>query len=103
MRHWLWQSARWVALPRRMPNGDAITGAHSFLRSSQEPAIRGGLVYGGSDKDAAYPIDNPTSPEDLAATIYHALGIDPELRLRDTQGRPVSIVDGGKPVTALFG
>ncbi len=65
--------------------------------------IRGGITHGRSDKDAAYPIENPTSPEDLAATIYHALGIDPELRLPDKQGRPVNILDGGTPLLPLFG
>lgn len=65
--------------------------------------IRGGIVHGKSDKDAAYPVENPTSPEDLAATIYHALGIDPELRLPDAQGRPTLMIEGGKPLTGLFG
>ena len=65
--------------------------------------IRGGTVYGGSDKDAAYPIDRPTSPEDLAATIYHTLGIDHHLQLPDATGRPVSINDGGRPLAELFG
>lgn len=65
--------------------------------------IRRGAVYGASDKDAAYPIERPTTPEDLAATIYHALGINPELRLHDPLGREVSIVDGGRPVPDLFG
>jgi hypothetical protein len=65
--------------------------------------IRGGAVYGGSDKDAAYPIDHPTKPEDLAATIYHALGIDHHLQLPDATGRPVTIVDGGRPLVELFG
>ncbi len=65
--------------------------------------INGGTILGSSDKDAAYPIDRPTTPEDLAATIYHALGINSEMRLRDPQGREVSLVDGGKPVLDLFG
>jgi uncharacterized protein (DUF1501 family) len=65
--------------------------------------IRGGVVYGRSDKDAALPVEHPTSPEDLAATIFHALGIDPELRVRDVQGRPVPLVDGGRPLVNLFG
>ena len=65
--------------------------------------IRQGVVYGGSDKDAAHPIDRPTRPESLAATIYHALGIDPAMRITDPQGRPVQIVDGGSPVLDLFG
>lgn len=65
--------------------------------------IRRGVVYGESDRDAGYAVTPPTSPEDLAATIYHALGIDPGLRLPDTAGRPVHIVDGGTPLLELFG
>lgn len=65
--------------------------------------IRGGVLYGESDKHAAYPKDKPTSPEDLAATIFYALGIDPEVRLPDRQGRPVQIIEGGRPLTELFG
>jgi hypothetical protein len=65
--------------------------------------IRGGSVYGSSDRDAAHPIDNPVTPEDLAATIYHALGIDPGLRLPDQQGRPTPIVETGRPVLGVFG
>jgi hypothetical protein len=65
--------------------------------------IRGGTLYGDTDKDAAYAVTQPTSPEDLAATIYHALGIDPELRLPDSQGRPTPVVDGGRPVLGVFG
>jgi hypothetical protein len=65
--------------------------------------VRGGTLYGGSDKDAALPIDNPVSPEDLAATIYDALGIDPELRVPDQQGRPVALVENGRPVRAILG
>lgn len=64
--------------------------------------IRGGTLYGASDKDGAHPIDHPTPPEDLAATIYDAMGIDPELRLPDPQGRPVPICEG-TPLRELFG
>jgi hypothetical protein len=65
--------------------------------------IRGGIAYGSSDKDAAYPKDHPVSPEDLAATIFWALGIDPEIRLPDIQGRPVQILEDGRPLVELFG
>jgi uncharacterized protein (DUF1501 family) len=65
--------------------------------------IRGGVVYGRSDKNAAYPVDRPISPEDLAATIFTALGIDPELRVADAQSRPVPLVDGAEPLVELFG
>ncbi len=65
--------------------------------------IRGGITYGTSDKDAAYPTENPVSPEDLAATIYDSLGISHEIQLPDAQGRPVTILEGGKPQRQLFG
>lgn len=63
---------------------------------------RGGL-YGESDKNAEYALTRPTSPEDLAATIYDSLGIDPDLRLPDAQGRPVPINEGGAVLRELFG
>lgn len=64
--------------------------------------IPGGRVYGKSDKDAAYPVEKPTSPEDLAATVYYALGIDPELRLLNAENRPTHVVEGGSPVVGLW-
>lgn len=64
--------------------------------------VVGGRVHGQSDKDAAYAIDQPVSPEDLAATVYHALGIDHELRVPDAQNRPTAIVDEGEPFKALW-
>jgi hypothetical protein len=65
--------------------------------------IRGGATYGRSDKDARWPMDHPVSPEELAATIFDALGIDPHAMLRDPQNRPVPIVNGGRPLRELFG
>lgn len=65
--------------------------------------IRGGIVYGESDKDGAYPATTPIRPEDLAATIYRALGIDPHVRLPDAQGRPVPILEEATPLDELFG
>ena len=56
--------------------------------------IRGGIVHGSSDRFAAYPANNPTAPEDLAATIYHCLGVDPDLQLPDNLGRPLTICEG---------
>jgi hypothetical protein len=64
--------------------------------------IRGGAVYGSSDKNGAYPATAPSRPDDLAATIYHALGLDPETEVADVQGRPLPIA-AGRPITAIFG
>jgi uncharacterized protein (DUF1501 family) len=64
--------------------------------------VRGGTCYGRSDAEAAYPVDHPTRPEDLAATLYWALGLDPAMTVPDEQGRPVRLVDGGEPIAALW-
>ena len=64
--------------------------------------IRGGQVYGASDKTAAYPTDRPVRPEDLIATVYSALGIPPEAMLYDQQNRPHRACEG-EPLWELFG
>ncbi|HMF20151.1 MAG TPA: DUF1501 domain-containing protein [Gemmataceae bacterium] len=63
--------------------------------------IRGGQVYGASDPIAAYPRDNPVSPEDLLATIYHSLGVPAAAEIHDRENRPQRMCDG-RPVLALF-
>jgi hypothetical protein len=63
--------------------------------------IKGGFVHGKSDRTAAYPDENPVTPEELAATIYHALGIAPQTELIDPQGRPIALCNG-EPVLPLF-
>ncbi len=55
---------------------------------------RGGLVYGKSDKHAAYPAADPVAPADLIATVYHALGIGEHQTLPDLNGRPVFVRPG---------
>ncbi|MBD3673833.1 MAG: DUF1501 domain-containing protein [Planctomycetaceae bacterium] len=60
-----------------------------------------GTVFGASDNSAAYPADQPRGQEDIAATIYHLLGIDPGTILYDAENRPHHLVIG-KPVHELF-
>jgi uncharacterized protein (DUF1501 family) len=62
--------------------------------------VRGGQVYGASDRHAAYPAADPVAPVDLIATVYQLLGVDPELTLHDAQGRPL-IICPGTPIDAL--
>jgi hypothetical protein len=62
--------------------------------------IRGGMVYGASDKIAAYVKDKPVRPQDLGATIYHLLGVPLEYRLgKDGVSKPVST---GQPIRDLL-
>jgi hypothetical protein len=63
--------------------------------------IRGGQVYGASDATAAFVRDQPVSPADFLATIYHAFGLGPDEELRDREGRPHRLCDG-RPISSLF-
>jgi hypothetical protein len=63
--------------------------------------IRGGRIVGSSDALGAEPKDRPVTPAEVAATIYHALGIDPHMMLPGPDGRPCRLVDAN-PVTELF-
>lgn len=64
--------------------------------------IRGGQVYGKTDKIAAYPSENPVTPKDWLATIYYAMGLSPDDEIYDRESRPHRLVDG-KPLLKLFG
>ena len=57
--------------------------------------IRGGAVWGASDRIGAYPASNPVGPEALIATIYAAMGIDPDSVVYDQGGRPHPIAQRG--------
>jgi hypothetical protein len=56
--------------------------------------VKGGYVHGASDEIAAFPARDPVSPWDLAATIYHLMGVDPHSEIRDRQDRPIAICQG---------
>lgn len=56
--------------------------------------FKGGHVYGKSDRHAAYPAENPVSPQDFATTILHAMGIPTDLTLLDRENRPHHICTG---------
>jgi hypothetical protein len=65
--------------------------------------IKGGRVVGATDEIGAYPVERPTSPAEVAATVYQGLGIDLEKDLPGPQGRPIRLVDHGvEPVGELF-
>lgn len=61
-----------------------------------------GQVIGATDKEAAYVTTRGYGPADIAATIYHAIGIDPETRVREITGRPVSVLDHGNPIDGVL-
>ena len=64
--------------------------------------VKGGLVYGSSDATATEPEFDPVSPEDLATTMYHLLGIVADKELMAPGDRPIEICDGGKLIDGIL-
>jgi hypothetical protein len=56
--------------------------------------VRGGQVYGSSDRIGAYPSADPVDPVDVHATLYHCMGLDPEQVVYDRLGRPFPLSTG---------
>jgi uncharacterized protein (DUF1501 family) len=89
--------------PRISKGGSAIGRDHwpnAYSAMLAGGGVRGGTIYGASDRTAAYVKDRPVSPEDFGATVLHALDIPPETRLSpDGFTLPAST---GRPVVELF-
>jgi hypothetical protein len=65
--------------------------------------IKGGQVVGSSDDIGGAPKERPTSPAEVAATVFHGLGIPLDIELKGAQGRPIPLVDRGtEPIKELF-
>jgi hypothetical protein len=64
--------------------------------------IQPGQVIGESDNRAGYPKSRPVSPQDLMATVFQVLGIDPAVQFMHPSGRPISMIEDGKVIEELF-
>lgn len=64
--------------------------------------VRGGQVLGQSDEKATMPANEGFSPDDVAASFYHALGIDHTKEYATNTGRPITIVRDGHVINKLF-
>ena len=63
--------------------------------------LKRGFVYGASDSAAAYPKDNPCSPDDIAATMFYCMGIDPATELHNHTNQPIP-ASRGTPIMPLL-
>lgn len=79
---------------------DHWPGAMSVLMAGA--GIPGGQIVGATDPKGYYAAENIYSPEDFAVSLYTKLGIDPHQVLHTSTGRPVQLVNGGKPIKELF-
>jgi hypothetical protein len=88
--------------PRINQNAGRDHWGPAFTVALAGGGIQGGRVVGKSDARAEKPAGDPHGPEDLYATMFHLLGIDPELEFHTPEGRPVKIVNGGKVIQELL-
>jgi hypothetical protein len=65
--------------------------------------VKTGEVVGATNPLGEFVVDSPVSPQDLAATIYHALGVPLHTWYRAQDGRPIELVPEGRPVRQLVG
>lgn len=64
--------------------------------------LKTGQVIGSTDRHGERPTSRPCSVQQVLATVYRAVGIDPSTTLQDTTGRPVSLVDDHGPIPELL-
>lgn len=90
----------------RTPKINKTAGRDHWSRSMSVVVSGGGFkrgyAHGTTQADGMAPATNPLSPDDLAATIFEQLGIDPHKELQTNNGRPMQIVRDGKPVEELL-
>jgi hypothetical protein len=65
--------------------------------------VKGGQVYGSTDKVGGYPSEKPCGPEDIAATTLAALGLKGPLMLNDRENRPTDFWPEGRILTEILG
>ena len=87
--------------PKLKPGGGRDHYPNVYTVALAGAGVSEGLLYGSSDNQGAFPADLASTPADLHATIFHALGIEPGLMLHDQLNRPLPMCDG--QVLPLFG
>lgn len=90
--------------PRMNDAGGRDHWGHTFSVLMGGGSLARGVVVGASDSQGAHVAERPLSPEDVAATIYHHLGIDGRtVSFPDRAGRPLYLVENGEPIRELVG
>lgn len=88
--------------PRVNKDGGRDHWPQAFSVAFAGAGVKGGQVIGASDNDGAAVIDRPVSPEEIAATILHLTGIDPQTEFYKPDGRPIQFVDYAQPIQELL-
>jgi hypothetical protein len=64
--------------------------------------VKGGQIVGATDRRGEAPVNRPVTPQDVHATIYKVLGVDPQIKFLDRSGRPTPAIDNGIAISELF-
>jgi uncharacterized protein (DUF1501 family) len=92
--------------PRITPNPNRTPGRGHWPQAGFALMLGGGLqmgqVVGATDGKGANPIGRPYTPQNVLATLYHVLGIDPGMTLPDHMGRPMYLLDDRRPIEELL-
>lgn len=95
----------WAGEFGRSPKINPVAGrdhwGHCFSAALAGGGIRGGIVHGQSDRHGGYPLEGRVEPQDLIATIFASLGLDPHTELHDALGRPY-LACTGKPISSIL-
>ena len=90
----------------RTPRVNATAGRDHWMSAFSAAiaggGVKGGRVVGSTDSQAAVAKDNPKYPQDVLATVYRHLGVDPTVNYNDHAGRPHPVLPFGKPIEELF-
>jgi uncharacterized protein (DUF1501 family) len=87
--------------PQLNANGGRDHWAGAWTALVAGGGVKGGRVIGRTDAKGTEPTDRPVTPQELVATIYHALGVPPDATIPGPDGTPVAVYPG-KPVSELF-
>ena len=89
--------------PQINPSGGRDHFPRAFNVALAGGGVRGGQVIGSTNDAGTEVVDRPVLIPDLFRSIYHTLGIDPDVENMSGIGRPIKLVDGGEVVSELFG
>jgi hypothetical protein len=92
--------------PKLNTKGGTGGGRDHWARSMSVVLAGGGLkrgyVHGSTDANDMAPLNDPCSPDDIGATVFHLLGIDPKSELQAPTGRPMQLFREGKVIEKLI-
>lgn len=89
--------------PRVNPRGGRDHYSRCRFVTFAGAGIRGGQIIGKSDETGSTPVERPVTPEDVATTLYSALGIDYHKQYITPTGRPIHLAANGAPIKELWG